>query len=31
MIRKPVADEARYQNVWNEYVFALKGEYQMNP
>ena len=31
MIRKPVADEARYQDVWNEYVFALKGEYQMNP
>ena len=31
MIRKPVVDEARYHNVWNTHVFAMKGQYQMNP
>jgi len=31
MIRKPVVDEARYQKVWNERVYAMKGQYQMNP
>jgi len=30
MIRKPVVDVARYERVWNEHVFALKGQYQMN-
>ncbi len=30
MIRKPVVDEARYQKVWTEQVYALKGEYEMN-
>lgn len=31
MIRKPVVDEARYQRIWNEHVFALKDAYTMNP
>jgi acyl-CoA dehydrogenase len=30
MLRKPVTDEARYQKVLNEQVFALKDAYQMN-
>ncbi|MEE4216224.1 MAG: acyl-CoA dehydrogenase family protein [Xanthomonadales bacterium] len=30
MIRKPVIDEVRYQKVWTEQVYALKGEYEMN-
>ncbi|MBK5093376.1 MAG: acyl-CoA dehydrogenase [Actinobacteria bacterium] len=30
MIRKPVVDVARYERVWTEHVFALKGQYQMN-
>lgn len=30
MIRKPVADEARYGRVWQE-VHALKDAYEMNP
>ncbi|MBX7219977.1 MAG: acyl-CoA dehydrogenase [Blastocatellia bacterium] len=30
MIRKPVVDEARYQKIWQEHVYALKGVYQMN-
>ena len=31
MIRKPVVDDARYQKVWNEFVYTLKGEYEMSP
>ena len=31
MIKKPVVDEQRYQKVWQEHVYALKGQYQMNP
>ena len=31
MIRKPVIDEARYQRVWQDHVFALKDLYEMNP
>jgi acyl-CoA dehydrogenase len=31
MIRKPVTDEARYQAVWEDHVFALRGQYQMHP
>ncbi len=30
MIRKPAVDEARYQRVWQNEVYALKGAYQMN-
>jgi acyl-CoA dehydrogenase len=30
MIRKPAVDEARYQRVWQNYVYALKGTYEMN-
>ena len=30
MIKKPAVDEGRYQRVWNNYVYALKGEYEMN-
>jgi len=30
MIRKPVADEQRYQRVWRNYVYALKDAYEMN-
>ena len=31
MIKKPVVDEARYQNVWKEHVYPMKDHYQMNP
>ena len=31
MIMNPVTDRARFDRVWNEHVFALKGAYQMNP
>lgn len=31
MIRKPVVNNARYQKVWKEHVYALKDAYQMNP
>ena len=31
MIRKPEVDDARYLRVWNEYVHALNGAYEMNP
>jgi acyl-CoA dehydrogenase len=31
MIRKPVADEARYERVWREHVHALRDAYEMNP
>jgi acyl-CoA dehydrogenase len=30
MMRKPVVDEARYQRVWQNCVYALKDEYEMN-
>ena len=30
MVRKPVKDEARYERVWQEHVFALKDQYSMN-
>ncbi len=31
MIQKPVVDEDRYQKVWQEHVYAMKDQYQMNP
>ena len=31
MIAKPVADERRYDTVWNDHVLALDGAYAMNP
>ena len=31
MIRKPVVDDARYQRIWKEHVYAMKDQYQMNP
>ncbi len=31
MIRKPAVDEARYDQVWREYVHALRDAYEMNP
>ena len=30
MIRKPVVDIDRYERVWTKYVYATKGQYQMN-
>ena len=30
MIKKPAVDEERYQRVWNDRVYALKGAYEMN-
>ncbi len=30
MIRKPVVDQARYERVWHDHVYALKGAYRMN-
>ena len=29
MLKKPVADEARYQHIWKDHVYALKGAYEM--
>jgi acyl-CoA dehydrogenase len=31
MIKKPAEDLARYDRVWAEHVYPLKGAYQMNP
>jgi acyl-CoA dehydrogenase len=31
MVRKPTADQERYQKVWKEHVLALDGAYEMNP
>ena len=31
MIAKPVADDRRYDTVWNEHVLALAGAYEMEP
>lgn len=30
MLKKPVVDEERYQRVWDNHVYALKGAYEMN-
>jgi acyl-CoA dehydrogenase len=30
MIRKPFVDDARYQKVWEEQVYTLRGQYEMN-
>ncbi len=30
MIRKPIADSARYSRVWQDRVYALRGLYEMN-
>ncbi|HOX39746.1 MAG TPA: acyl-CoA dehydrogenase family protein [Candidatus Brocadiia bacterium] len=30
MVKKPVVDQARYGRIWNEHVYALKGQYAMN-
>jgi acyl-CoA dehydrogenase len=30
MIKNPVADTARFQKIWLNYVYALKGQYKMN-
>ena len=30
MIKKPVLDLARYDRVWNKYVYAMKDTYRMN-
>jgi acyl-CoA dehydrogenase len=29
MVRKPAADEARYEHVWKDHVLALRGAYEM--
>jgi acyl-CoA dehydrogenase len=31
MIRKPLVDNVRYQRVWENHVYTLKGIYEMNP
>jgi len=31
LIRKPVFDARRYQRIWTEHVYALKGAYEMAP
>jgi len=31
MIRKPLVDIVRYQRVWENHVYTLKGVYEMNP
>ena len=30
MIKRPVVDNARFDNVWNNHVFSLRGTYTMN-
>ncbi len=30
MIRKPVVEKKRFETVWKNYVYALKGTYEMN-
>jgi acyl-CoA dehydrogenase len=30
MIKKPVVDTERYQRVWHDHVYALRGAYEMN-
>jgi acyl-CoA dehydrogenase len=30
MLARPVVDPARYQRVWRDHVYALKGAYEMN-
>jgi acyl-CoA dehydrogenase len=30
MLRRPLADLLQYKRVWEEYVHALNGEYEMN-
>ena len=30
MLRKPVVNQNQYTRVWDEYVLALNGEYEMN-
>jgi hypothetical protein len=29
MIRRPAADEARFERVWTDHVYALRDAYQM--
>ncbi len=31
MIKKPIADNARYERVWNKHAFAMKDQYEMTP
>jgi acyl-CoA dehydrogenase len=31
MIRRPVHDPARYDQIWKEHVLPLSGAYQMRP
>lgn len=31
MIKKPINTIDRYNRVWDNYVYAMKGQYQMNP
>ena len=30
MIKRPVVDDARFDKVWNNHVFSLRGTYTMN-
>ena len=31
MIKKPARDDARFEKVWDDHVYALEGVYEMNP
>jgi acyl-CoA dehydrogenase len=31
MIKPPVPDEKRFEKIWETHVYALKGQYSMNP
>lgn len=31
MIRRPVHDPARYEQIWKEHVLPINGAYQMRP
>ena len=30
MMKRPVVDQDRFETVWKTYVYAVKGEYEMN-
>jgi len=30
MLRKPISDQTQYKDVWEDFVYALNGEYEMN-
>jgi acyl-CoA dehydrogenase len=31
MIKSPIPDEAKFDRIWNNHVYSLKGQYTINP